>query len=50
MEINYIGPGSEGGFDDIISWQNVLGKHVVVFCTCTNALDKDVNNKLTYCS
>ena len=60
IEINYKGSGSDGGFDDIILLAERLatesGKHVVVFCTCTNALDilrqaqEPANNRLTYCS
>lgn len=54
IEINYKGSGSDGGFDDIILLAERLatesGKHVVVFCTCINALDKDADNELTYCS
>lgn len=54
IEINYTGSGSEGGFDDIILLAERLatesGKHVVVFCTCINALGKDSFNRLTYCS
>ena len=54
IEINYIGSGNEGGFDDIILLAERLAtessKHVVVFCTCINALDKDADNELTYCS
>lgn len=54
IEINYIGSGNEGGFDDIILLAERLAtessKHIVVFCTCINALDKDADNELTYCS
>ena len=54
IEINYAGSGCEGGFDDIILLAERLatesGKHVVVFCACVNALGKDGNNCLTYCS
>ena len=54
FEICYTGSGSEGGFDDIILLAERLatesGKHIVVLCTCINSLDKDNNNKLTYCS
>lgn len=54
IEINYTGSGSDGGFDDIILLAERLatesGKHVVVFCTCINALGKDTDNELTYCS
>ncbi|MCQ2093819.1 MAG: hypothetical protein MJY81_02355 [Bacteroidaceae bacterium] len=60
IEINYTGSGNEGGFDDIILLAERLatesGKHVVVFCTCINALgilrqaQEPANNRFTYCS
>ena len=57
IEINYIGSGNEGGFDDIILLAERLAtessKHVVVFCTCINALgilrqtQEPASNRLT---
>lgn len=54
VEIEYRGSGINGGFDDIILLAEKLatesGKYVIVFCTCMNAIGKDADNHIDYCS